>query len=225
MSLIPVDVSFTLYQGCTLSKSFILNSDGNTAGGVAIDFTGWTAFMQIRATHGSEVHFIYFTTENGGITLLDPPGEDSTVEIFATADQTAQIPGGKAVYDIVFVDAADNTWRGQEGKITVTPQVTRRAVAIAVDVDTKVTELDITATIANGTTFSTAASGTGYTMSGDIGNVAVSEAFFENSIQHQIDYNGVRYDKSDDITWVSSTTFKLTNDTVNLGDKLTIYSA
>ena len=219
MALAVTQKAITIHQGATFSETFIItDSDGNP-----VDFTGWTARMQIRATAASIFAYLDLTTGGGGLTLLDPAGGPSVVEAYATPARTVQIPAEKPVYDILLTDSSGNVWKGQYGVATVVAVVTRSAVPIEESVTIKKTELDITATIAAETAFSTVASGTGYTMSGDAGGLGISEAFFRDSIQIQIEKNGIRQDKSEDINWINSQSFSL-NSIVDNGDKLTIFS-
>jgi len=88
---------------------------------------------------------------------------------------------------------------------------------------TRKTELDITGTIAANTNFSTTASGVSYTHSGDAGYILTSSVLFQASVPVQIEKNGIRLDKSDDVVWVNSATFQL-NSIVDSGDKITIFS-
>lgn len=216
---IPKKVPFTLYQRSTLNESW----DVVDRAGATFDFTGWTARMQIRATHPTYFPYLELTTENGGIVLVSSVGV-SKVELYAAPEKTSLIPDGKFVYDIELIDPAGNTGRIQEGAVTVSPQVTRFITpAPVLEVPTKKTELDITQTISSGTEFSVVASGTGYTKTGDDGNLGISEAFYLASLVIKLFIDGVDIDKSDETTWVSSQIFTLTFP-VDAGDKLTILS-
>ena len=84
--------------------------------------TGWTARMQIRPEVGSETVIAELTTENGGITI-DPP--EGKINLYLSDVETSAFSFESAVYDIELVDQSGNVYRDIEGKIKLSPEVTR----------------------------------------------------------------------------------------------------
>lgn len=84
--------------------------------------TGWTARMQIRPEVGSEIVIAELTTENGGITI-DPP--EGKINLYLSDVETSAFSFEDAVYDIELVDQSGDVRRDIEGKIKLSPEVTR----------------------------------------------------------------------------------------------------
>jgi hypothetical protein len=81
------------------------------------DLTPYAIKGQIRKYHKSEAVIATFTT-----TKVTPLSGIFTIEL--TDEQTATIPAGEYVYDIVIEDQTD-VYRIIEGIVRVAPQVTR----------------------------------------------------------------------------------------------------
>jgi len=90
--------------------------------GVAIDLTGYTAALQIRDTYADSTTDLSLTSPSGGITIT---GATGTIAITATAVQTAAIAAGTYVYDLEITSSGGIVTRLIQGKISVSPQVTR----------------------------------------------------------------------------------------------------
>lgn len=86
--------------------------------GLAVDLTGFTGAAQIRKEYSSSNVAATFT-----VTITP---EDGKIELTLTAAQTANIVAGDYVYDCELTRTASNTVsRIVEGKVLVTPEVTR----------------------------------------------------------------------------------------------------
>jgi len=108
----------TIEQGAT----FVLNLVWRDANDALINISGYTARMQVRATHRSEVKLLDFTTENGAITL---GGALGTIAVVGLATLTDDVPARPAVYDLELISPSGVVTRLIEGYATVTPEVTR----------------------------------------------------------------------------------------------------
>jgi hypothetical protein len=90
--------------------------------GVAINLTGYTAALQIRDTYADSTTDLSLTSPSGGITIT---GATGTIAIRATAAQTAAIAAGNYVYDLEITSVGGIVTRLIQGKISLSPQVTR----------------------------------------------------------------------------------------------------
>lgn len=108
----------TIEQGATYVQALIWkDSDG-----VAMDLTGYTARMQIRAKKSSETVLHEATTENGGIAITALTG---TVTITISAADTAAFDFLKGVYDLELISGTSVVTRLVEGSVAVSLEVTR----------------------------------------------------------------------------------------------------
>ena len=121
----PTTIDLTIYQGATFRRSWALTSESD---GSPYNLTAWTARMQIREKKTSETVLLELTTENGGIIIEVTP-EESKYTIYISADQTAAFTG-KGVYDLELVDPQGEVIRIQEGKVSLSTEVTRPVVDI-----------------------------------------------------------------------------------------------
>lgn len=110
--------NLTILKGSSLDITATWKS-----GGVAVNLTGYTAKMQVRARHGAADPALLTLTHLDGITL---GGAAGTVRIQRTAAQTAALTFASGVYDLELIAAADppGTKRLLEGKVVVLPEVT-----------------------------------------------------------------------------------------------------
>lgn len=97
-------------------------SGGELSFHTPINLTGYTARMQIREDITSGTVLISLTTENGGITL---GGVFGTITLLIMASVTAAIAWTTAVYDLEIISPSGIVTRLVEGRITVSPEVTR----------------------------------------------------------------------------------------------------
>lgn len=87
-----------------------------------VDLSGYTARMQIRRTHSSNVTLAEATTEDGRIVLS---GATGFVTVVLPAEATAAIKGESAVYDLELESADGFVTRLIEGEVTISREVTR----------------------------------------------------------------------------------------------------
>lgn len=92
-----------------------------TAEGVAIDVTGYTARMHIRKKLADVAFEVELTSENGGIIL---GGTDGSITLSLTAAQTTEMDIKGGVYDLEMVKDEIVT-RLLEGTVIISLEVTR----------------------------------------------------------------------------------------------------
>ena len=106
--------NFTLEQGSTFSRQITVQENGT-----ALNLTGYTARMQMRSTHDSSTIALTYTS------TIASPASNGIVNLSATATQSAAIEEGIYVYDLEIESSGGVETRLMEGKVTVTPEVTR----------------------------------------------------------------------------------------------------
>lgn len=116
--MVAVDRDLLIEQGATWTLG-LTYEDGN---GDPIDLTGHTARMQIRLTHDAAEIIASLTTENGAITL---GGVNGTIDLLQTDEQTAAMAFGRARYDIEIEFPDGSVKRLMQGRVTLSPEVTR----------------------------------------------------------------------------------------------------
>lgn len=105
-------------QGATLS----LTATWKDSTGTAVNLTGYTARMQVRATYDSSSTILSLTS-GSGITL---GGSAGTIAITASATTTAALSAPwSGVWDLELVSGGGEVTRLLEGAATVSPEVTR----------------------------------------------------------------------------------------------------
>jgi hypothetical protein len=105
-------------QGATLS----LTATWKDSTGAAINLTGYTARLQVRAAYDSSATILSLTSSSG-ITL---GGAAGTIAITASATVTALLTAPWAgVWDLELVSGGGVVTRLLEGAATVSPEVTR----------------------------------------------------------------------------------------------------
>jgi hypothetical protein len=115
MSLTPATYNIACYQGATLDKTFTCTNNGT-----AVNWTGYTAKMQVRQyVNLADAAVLTLTTGSGIATLTS----DGKVTITITAAQTGAIPQGNYVYDLELTSGATVT-RLLQGRFSVDGQVT-----------------------------------------------------------------------------------------------------
>jgi hypothetical protein len=106
-------------QGATLSRTITWKDSAKKA----INITGYTARMHVRATVESASTILELTTANSRITL---GGSSGTVTMTVSASDMAAIPEGKYVYDLEIVAPSTGVVnRLIQGNFVVRPEVTR----------------------------------------------------------------------------------------------------
>ena len=105
-------------QGATLS----LTATWKDSSGTAVNLTGYTARLQVRATYDSSSTILSLTSASG-ITL---GGAAGTISITASATVTAALTAPwSGVYDLELVSGGGEVTRLLEGAVTVSPEVSR----------------------------------------------------------------------------------------------------
>ncbi len=105
--------NFTLEQGTTFSREITVQDSGS-----AMNLTGYSARMQMRSTHDSSTIALTFTA-----TISN--AAQGKIQLSATASATTAVEEGIYVYDLEIESASSGVTRLMEGKVTVTPEVTR----------------------------------------------------------------------------------------------------
>lgn len=99
-------------QGATFSTTVNLtDSDGNP-----IDLSGYTGAAQMRKSYTSSTSVAFV------VTLDELNG---TITLGLTANTTANIAGGRYLYDVELTDSTNAVSRVFEGIVTVNPNITR----------------------------------------------------------------------------------------------------
>ena len=104
-------------QGATFSQLITYKEAG-----VAINLTGYTARMQVRATLESATTVVELTTANGRIAL---GGTAGTITLTISATDTAALASGRGVYDLELVSGSGIVTRLLQGVATISRNVTR----------------------------------------------------------------------------------------------------
>lgn len=107
-------------QGETFSRLLTVT---DSAGG-ATNLTGYSARMQVRATHASSAVLLELSTTNSRISINAALGK---LALEVTDEVTSTLSPVKAVYDLVITDATGKATRLLEGKFVITAGVTRVA--------------------------------------------------------------------------------------------------
>ena len=110
--------NFVIDQGANWFVTFVYKDSAGTA----INLTGYTAALQIRDTYADSTTDLSLTSPSGGITITAATG---TIAVTATAAQTSAIPAGNYVYDLEITSSTGIVTRLVQGKISLSPQVTR----------------------------------------------------------------------------------------------------
>jgi hypothetical protein len=115
----PVEYNITLYQGSTYRETFTWETGDPPT---AVNLTGCTARMQVRASVNSPVKLLDLTTENGGITL---GGSAGTIQVLVAPSATAGQPWRTGVYDLEVIFVGGDVRRLLAGAVELVPEVTR----------------------------------------------------------------------------------------------------
>jgi hypothetical protein len=111
-------INLTIEQGATFRYKFAWVDAKKRA----INLTGYTARMQIRATVDSVPILVELTTSNGGLILNEIGG---IVSLYISSIQTSALSWTKGVYDIELVSPNSDVYRMVSGSVTVSKEVTR----------------------------------------------------------------------------------------------------
>jgi hypothetical protein len=110
--------NITIEQGATFRLNVRwLDPDDNP-----IDITGYTARMQVRRRYNDPDAVLSLTSDDGDIAIGNEAG---TVDVTASADDTAAIGIKCGVYDLELESPAGTVTRLLEGSAVISPEVTR----------------------------------------------------------------------------------------------------
>ena len=112
----PGDYDITCYQGADYDQSFTVSQ-----GGTALNWTGYTAQMQVREAVDSTAYLL--SLANGsGITL---GGTAGTILVNISNAQSAAVSAGSYAYDLELISSSSAVTRILQGAFNVIGQVTR----------------------------------------------------------------------------------------------------
>jgi len=111
----PATYNLTCYQGATLDKTFTVTNSGTV-----VNWTGYTAKLQVRPYVNTTDTAVLTLTTGSGITA---GANDGKIIITATATQTGAIAQGNYVYDLELTSGS-YVVRILQGRFTVDGQVT-----------------------------------------------------------------------------------------------------
>ena len=107
----------TAYQGADFDQQFMVSQ-----GGTALNWTGFTARMQVREAADSTATLLNLNTDGSGIVL---GGTAGTITVVVTSTQSAAIPSGSFAYDLELVSSGNQVTRLLQGSFNVVGNVTR----------------------------------------------------------------------------------------------------
>jgi hypothetical protein len=105
--------NFTLEQGATFNRILTLQENSS-----AMNLTGYSVASKFRATHDSG-------TVVGTFTCTISDAANGKITMSMTNSTTSAIEEGIYVYDLEITSSAGSVTRVLQGKVTVTPEVTR----------------------------------------------------------------------------------------------------
>lgn len=112
----------TLEQGASFRLHLQWNQPNNPDGtpGPPIDLTGCTAHMEVKKAYADLTPLVNLT-DTAGITLGATTG---TIDLVITDSDTAKMPSGRGVYDLVVFFPNGDAIRVLEGSVMIKPGVT-----------------------------------------------------------------------------------------------------
>lgn len=108
-------LNLNIEQGTSYTKRLVWRDKNKRP----VPLTGYSARMQIRPTVASTEVILELSTVNGRITL----GAGGAITLTLNPSETSQLKAG--VYDLELTDGDGRVTRLIEGKVTVSPEVTR----------------------------------------------------------------------------------------------------
>lgn len=103
--------------------TFELTVTYKDASGTAVDLTTWTVRMQVRTTPASESTIL--TSEGGSPTITLTKNSSGVISATISATNTAALTAATAYYDIEAQNASGVVRRVLQGRIIISPEVTR----------------------------------------------------------------------------------------------------
>lgn len=121
----PSDLNLTLYQGASLQQTWSWRYGLDEESAEPVDLTSATARAQVRRTRASRDVLLDMTTAGGEITL-SAIGE---ITLHVPGAVTAALPtlpvGMPAFWDLEIVWPDGDICRLLQGRVTISPEVTR----------------------------------------------------------------------------------------------------
>lgn len=114
-------LNLSIEQGATWRHSLALKA-GSGTGAPALDMSGYTARMQVRAELAAPDVLLELTSANGRITITPLDGR---IDITVSATDTSGLQFERAVYDLEIESAGGEVTRVLAGMVTLSRQVTR----------------------------------------------------------------------------------------------------
>ena len=112
----PGTYNITVWQGADYDKTFTVTQDGT-----AVNWSGYTAAMQVREAVDSDTYLLSLTSSSG-ITL---GGTAGTIGVAITNAQSSAISAGSYSYDLEMTSNGGQITRLLQGSFTVVGNVTR----------------------------------------------------------------------------------------------------
>lgn len=117
----PSTVDVTLYQGASFKHNFQWKYGETLQTATVVDLTTASARAQVRKQYASSTAYMSFTSVDDEIVLDD----EGNIEINVGPEKTALVPAGSAVWDLEIVWPDGDVCRLLQGKVTVSPEVTK----------------------------------------------------------------------------------------------------
>lgn len=111
-------LNLAIQQGATFRKRLVRRNEK----GKPINLTGFTAKLQARLNHGDTTTLFELSTENGGVVITPLTG---TIDLYISDEVTATFGFPGCVYDLMLYAPNGDALRLCEGKVSVSPGVTR----------------------------------------------------------------------------------------------------
>jgi hypothetical protein len=113
----PGAFDITAYQGADFDQDFAV-----TQGGTALNWTNFTARMQVREAADATATLLSLSTGGSGIVL---GGTAGTIALSVTNAQSAALPSGSFAYDLELQAGDGQVTRLLQGSFNVVGNVTR----------------------------------------------------------------------------------------------------
>ena len=114
-------LNLAIEQGATWRHGLALKA-GPGANAPALDLTGFTARMQLRADLAAPAVLVELTSANGRITMTPLEGR---LDLVLSSQDTTALDFDRAVYDLEIESAGGEVTRVLTGVVTLSRQVTR----------------------------------------------------------------------------------------------------
>lgn len=112
-----------IQQGTSWHVQLTYKVGADTQTATPVDLTDYVAWLQVRANWYNDTALLTLSSiDNGGIAL---GGVTGTIDLELEADMTTEIDWRDGVYDLELTSPMSKVIRLIEGRIRVTPEVTR----------------------------------------------------------------------------------------------------